>query len=185
MHDIVIADNGKFASGEEYETGRWYNIKLIIDTDLKTCSVYADGKPIVSNVKVTKADSNSLIRLQYIAGGEKISFKNYSVTVYKKTDSDFGTIGFSKDEIAAGTITASVTGRLNSLSEKAMLVVAVVGKESGMTVDTGVKTINYSETSDTYSVSVEVPADYEKYEVRAFLWDGRQTPVSGTARLGL
>ena len=185
MHDIVIADNGKFASGEEYETGRWYNIKLIIDTDLKTCSVYADGKPIVSNVKVTKADSNSLIRLQYIAGGEKISFKNYSVTVCKKTDSDFGTIGFSKDEIAAGTITASVTGRLNSLSEKAMLVVAVVGKESGMTVDTGVKTINYSETSDTYSVSVEVPADYEKYEVRAFLWDGRQTPVSGTARLGL
>lgn len=185
MHDIVIADNGKFVSGEEYETGRWYNIKLIIDTDLKTCSVYADGKPIVSNVKVTKADSNSLIRLQYIAGGEKISFKNYSVTVYKKTDSDFGTIGFSKNEIAAGTITASVTGRLNSLSEKAMLVVAVVGKESGMTVDTGVKTINYSETSDTYSVSVEVPADYEKYEVRAFLWDGRQTPVSGTARLGL
>lgn len=185
MHDVPIAENGKFANGDAYETGKWYTLKFVLDTDLKTASVYMGDRAVASGVSLPKADSVSLFRLQYVAGGADISFKDYRITKYRKVVSDFGTISFSSREITAGSITASVTGKLKSPSRNAALYVLVVDKENGRAVDVKVKEIEYTESEETFGASVTVPADFEKYEVRAMLWSGGLEPLAGVSRLGL
>lgn len=88
----------------------------------------------------------------------------------------FGDISLSQeDNLAAGEITASLTGKISADME-ASLIFALYKKDSSRMEDVEIVNIGYSKEEDTYSATLTVPAEGE-YEVRAFLWDDEMSPL--------
>lgn len=174
------------------QIGKWYDYTVIFNQ--YTGQIYASvedngtsrGTWGTANInkKITRVNFvviNDFKEGVTVYGVDNVKLQSANEASWTKLD--ISDVEYSVNSLTPGEITATLSGQVYGNETKLTLFLALYNKTGRELVDVSVIPVQPEGFAKDFVAKVNVPSDYENYEVRAFLFDDKLIPVQTVASL--
>lgn len=123
FNEYMLFQNGFMYDGSKFQSNKWYNIRLVINTNTNLCSFYVDGEAVIDEKLIGNATGSYVFKLQFepLSEDDSVSYKNFKVSTMNEIRENVSVIILEDGEKAYARMSITDISQCESESIKAIL----------------------------------------------------------------